>query len=97
MQATTEVLSHPDKQTPMRQLAGMREAETLKNMQIEQKDRDGKKILTSYGFAQSLAYIQKEMPDYKFSDQQLFDAYMIAGTRFGPEIGHYFIILDMEI
>ena len=75
----------------------MREAETLKNMQIEQKDRDGKKILTSYGFAQSLAYIQKEMPDYKFSDQQLFDAYMIAGTRFGPEIGHYFIILDMEI
>ena len=34
MQATTEVLSHPDKQTPMRQLAGMREAETLKNMQI---------------------------------------------------------------
>ena len=65
-------------------------------LKIEQKDRDGKKILTSYGFAQSLAYIQKEMPEYKFSDQQLFDAYMIAGTRFGPEIGHNFIILDME-
>ena len=26
MQATTDVLSHPDKQTPMRQLAGMMEA-----------------------------------------------------------------------
>ena len=36
------------------------------------------------------------MPGYKFSDQDLFDAYAIAGTRFGNEIGHHFVILDMK-
>ena len=65
-------------------------------MKIEQKGQDGKKVLTSYGFAQSLAYIQNEMAYYKFSDQELFDAYAIAGTKFGPEISHYFVILEND-
>ena len=40
--------------------------------------------------------VLNEMPGYKFSDQDLFDAYAIAGTRFGNEIGHHFVILDMK-
>ena len=65
-------------------------------LKVEQKDTDGKRILTSYGFAQTMAYVLNEMPGYKFSDQDLFDAYAIAGTRFGNEIGHHFVILDMK-
>ena len=36
------------------------------------------------------------MPYYKFSDQELFDAYAMAGTRFGAEISHHFVILEMD-
>ena len=50
----------------------------------------------SFGFAQSIAYMMKEMPDAKLSKQDLFDAYMIAGKRFGPEISHYFVLMDWE-
>ena len=50
----------------------------------------------SFGFAQSIAYMMKELPDAKLSKQDLFDAYTIAGKRFGPEIGHYFILMDWE-
>ena len=65
-------------------------------LKIEQKDAEGRKILTSYGFAQAVAYVLREMSHYKFSDQELFDAYAIAGTRFGPEISHSFVILEMD-
>ena len=65
-------------------------------LKVEQKDSDGRKILTSYGFAQAVAYVLREMTYYKFSDQELFDAYAIAGTRFGPEISHSFVILEMD-
>ena len=43
-----------------------------------------------------MAYVQSEMAYYKFSDQELFDAYTIAGSRFGPEISHHFVILEMD-
>ena len=65
-------------------------------LKIEQKDAEGRKILTSYGFAQAVANVLREMSHYKFSDQELFDAYAIAGTRFGPEISHSFVILEMD-
>ena len=65
-------------------------------LKIEQKTTDGKTVLTSYGFAQGLAYILKEMPFVRWSDQLLYTAYTIAGTRFGAEISHYFVILEME-
>ena len=50
----------------------------------------------SFGFAQSIAYMMKELPEAKLSKQDLFDAYTIAGKRFGPEIGHYFVLMDWE-
>ena len=65
-------------------------------LKVEQEEKDGKKILTSYGFAQALAFCLKEMPEVRFSDQQLFTAYTIAGTKFGPEISHYFVLLEMQ-
>ena len=65
-------------------------------LKVQQKDNNGRNILTSYGFAQAVAYVQSEMAYYKFSDQELFDAYAIAGSRFGPEISHHFVILEMD-
>ena len=65
-------------------------------LKVKQKAEDGKEVLTSYGFAQSVAYVLKEMPDVMWSEQQLFEAYTVAGTRFGPEISHHFVILEME-
>ena len=40
--------------------------------------------------------MMRELPDAKLSKQDLFDAYTIAGKRFGPEIGHYFVLMDWE-
>ena len=65
-------------------------------LKIEQTDKDNKKILTSYGFAQAIAYTLEKMPFVKFTDQMLFTSYTIAGTKFGPEISHYFVILEHE-
>ena len=65
-------------------------------LKVEQTTEGGKKVLTSYGFAQSLSYILKTIPNVRFSDQELFSAYTIAGTRFGAEISHHFVILEME-
>ena len=65
-------------------------------LKIQQTEKDGKKILMSYGFAQAMGYIKSKMSYYKFSDQELFDAYAVAGTRFGPEIGHHFMVLEMD-
>ena len=65
-------------------------------LKVKQKAEDGKEVLTSYGFAQSVAYVLKEMPDVMWSEQQLFEAYTVAGTRFGPQISHHFVILEME-
>ena len=65
-------------------------------LKIEQKTRDGNVVLTSYGFAQALAYMLKEMQFVVWSEQKLFTAYTVARTRFGAEISHYFVILEME-
>ena len=40
--------------------------------------------------------MMKELPECKLSKQDLFDAYTIAEKRFGPEIGHYFMLMDWE-
>ena len=66
-------------------------------LKIEIKKDNGETMMeNSFGFAQSIAYMMKELPDAKLSKQDLFDAYTIAGKRFGPEIGHYFILMDWE-
>ena len=54
------------------------------------------KLTRSFGFAQGLAYLFKEIPGYSISAQDLFQAYSLAGTRFGPEISHHFIIMDFD-
>ena len=40
--------------------------------------------------------MMRELPECKLSKQDLFDAYTIAGKRFGPEIGQYFVLMDWE-
>ena len=64
-------------------------------LKIEKKNKKGETMENSFGFAQSIAYM-KELPEAKLSKQDLFDAYSIAGKRFGPEIGHYFVLMDWE-
>ena len=64
-------------------------------LKVEQTE-NGKKTLTSYGFAQTMAFFLKELPQSRLTDQLLFDAYTIAGTRFGPEISHHFVVLEMD-
>ena len=65
-------------------------------LKIEVKQEKGENLENSFGFAQSIAYMMKELPECKLSKQDLFDAYTIAGKRFGPEIGHYFVLMDWE-
>lgn len=65
-------------------------------LKIEITLEDNRKAENSYGFAQAIAFMIKEMPDRKLSDQDLFDAYTIAGTRFGPEISHNFVLLNYK-
>ena len=65
-------------------------------LKIEVKQENGEKLKNSFGFAQSIAYMMKELPECKLSRQDLFDAYTISGKRFGPEIGHYFMLMDWE-
>ena len=64
-------------------------------LKVEQTE-NGKKTLTSYGFAQTMAFFLKELPQSRLTDQLLFDAYTIAGTRFGPEISHHFVVLEVD-
>ena len=63
-------------------------------LKVEITLEDNRKAENSYGFAQAIAFMIKELPTRKPSDQDLFDAYTIAGMRFGPEISHYFVLLD---
>ena len=65
-------------------------------LKIEKKNEKGETMENSFGFAQSIAYMMRELPESKLSKQDLFDAYTIAGKRFGPEIGHYFVLMDWE-
>ena len=65
-------------------------------LKIEITLDDNRKAENSYGFAQAIAFMIKEMPERKLSDQDLFDAYTIAGTRFGPEISHNFVLLNYK-
>ena len=64
-------------------------------LKIEKKNKKGETMENSFGFAQSIAYM-KELPEAKLSKQDLFDAYSIAGKSLGPEIGHYFVLMDWE-
>lgn len=63
-------------------------------LKIEEKKADGFKLITSLGFAQAIAYYLRDMPSAHLSKQDLYDAYSIAGNRFGPEVSHYFVILE---
>ena len=63
-------------------------------LKIEETFDDGSKSQTSLGFVQAIAYLKKQLPHSNFRTQDLFDAYSIAGTRFGQEISHYFILLN---
>ena len=63
-------------------------------IKIEITLEDNRKVENSYGFAQAIAFMIKELPHRKISDQDLFDAYTIAGTRFGPELSHHFVLLN---
>lgn len=38
----------------------------------------------------------KELPNRKLTNQDLFDAYTVAGTRFGAEISHNFVVLNVR-
>ena len=63
-------------------------------LKVEVALNDGSKSISSFGFAQAVAYLNQNLPNSHLRTQQLFDAYSIAGNRFGQEIAHYFIILD---
>ena len=63
-------------------------------MKIEITLDDNRKAENSYGFAQAIAFMIREMPGRKLSDQDLFEAYQVAGARFGPEMGHYFVLMN---
>ena len=63
-------------------------------LKIETTMKDDSKSIYSYGFVQAVAYMKKELPYSNLKGQELYDAYAIAGTRFGPEISHHFIVLD---
>ena len=65
-------------------------------LKIEKKTKNGETQENSFGFTQSIAYMMRELPECKLSRQDLFDAYTIAGKRFGPEIGHFFVLMDWE-
>ena len=65
-------------------------------IKIETTQPDNTKVIQSLGFAQAIAHTLKELPKVKLSPQDLFDAYSIAGTRFGPELCHYFVILSID-
>ena len=65
-------------------------------LKIEKKKENGETMENLFGFAQSIAYMMRELPEAKLSKQDLFDAYTIAGKRFGPEIRHYFVLMDWE-
>ena len=56
-------------------------------------NNDNKTIVTM-GFAQAIAYYNKELPHSNLSSQDLYDAYAIIGNHFGNELNHYFVILD---
>ena len=63
-------------------------------LKLEDTLEDGSNSQTSLGFVQAIAYLKKQLPHSSFRTQDLFDAYSIAGTRFGREISHHFILLD---
>ena len=65
-------------------------------LKIESTQSDGSKSTSSYGFVQAVTFVKKELPYSTLRTQDLYDAYSLAGTRFGEEIGHYFIILDQS-
>ena len=66
-------------------------------LKIEETGSDDTKILKSFGFAQAITYFQKECPHVHLSSQVLYDAYSLAGIRFGLELSHYFVILDSAV
>ena len=57
------------------------------------QNNDANQFIT-LGFAQAIAYYKQELPYSNLSSQDLYDAYSIAGNRFGQELNHYFVILD---
>ena len=65
-------------------------------LKIEKKKENGETMENLFGFAQSITYMMRELPEAKLSKQDLFDAYTIAVKRFGPEIRHYFVLMDWE-
>ena len=63
-------------------------------LKVQTTNNDGTTSIASFGFVQAVAYIKKELPHSNFKTQDLYEAYSIAGSRFGQEISHHFIVLD---
>ena len=63
-------------------------------LKIEITQNNDTKLFITLGFAQAIAYYKQELPYSNLSSQDLYDAYSIAGNRFGQELNHYFVILD---
>ena len=65
-------------------------------LKLERTQKDKTQTNLTFGFAQAIAHYQQELSHANLSTQDLYDAYSIAGTRFGREIGHYFVVLDED-
>ena len=63
-------------------------------LKIESLNKDGSKSISTFGFAQAVAHFKTELPHAHLRSQDLYDAYATAGTRYGREISHHFILLD---
>ena len=63
-------------------------------LKLEFTQNNDNKTIVTMGFAQAIAYYNKELPHSNLSSQDLYDAYAIIGNRFGNELNHYFVILD---
>ena len=63
-------------------------------LKVQTTNNDGTTSIASFGFVQAVAYVKKELPHSNFKTQDFYEAYSIAGSRFGQEISHHFIVLD---
>jgi len=60
-------------------------------MKVTEKFDQGTRV-RSYGFTEAIAFVQSRFPG-KLADQDLIAAYNKAGSKYSPEISHYFVVL----
>jgi len=60
-------------------------------MKVTEKFDQGSRS-RSYNYTESIAFVHSRFPG-KLSDQDLIAAYNKAGSKYGPEISHYFVVL----